>query len=285
MSCDIVELAIFINNTLHLNKIPFDFLTRIETTSLISLDILKLLSIDCIVNTIKPYKDIKVEDEVKLKYQPLCSIHLKEVFKKIEKNGQYIYISMNHFEDKLLENKNYKNFCHCFFHHQFHFVLKLINFNQNFINVEPVIIHDKSNFLKHQKIAREKEKNYNLIYNVEKYIRCPCCLATICGLSIYHKEIDGKLPTKLSQINNEFNRALILIKNDRINIESLCKNSQIIFKCDNLIDYYKKIYNICKNLKWNYDDIISVLHDKHYKLLKQCELLRDKNCDSNKNWK
>ncbi len=269
---DIIETALTVNNNITLDKVPYHYLTRKETTSLIPLE---QLNMKIQMNHYQqPFKSESIEDQLKLSYQVICKDHMKDLLE----NFQYVYVSMEHIDIKL----QYKEFYYSNMYKQFHLIFKLVDWNDDYIEVESVCV-DFNEFLKHQHIARNIEQQFNLKYNLKKYITCPCCFPTLASTALYYKEMNGKWPNKLSMIDDRFSKAFVLIKNDRINIENVCKIAQYKWKCESCDDYEKCVLKLGEKYKWNYDLIISFLHKTHYSILKGCENLRDK--ESNGAWK
>jgi len=271
MKCDIIQTAVDINNRFNTNIIPYSFLTRPEKEPLMDLNKLDVL---CIQNSnyIKPYKRIIIEETLKSKYQTLCHIHLQALMDK-EKIGNYIYISMDHIVEQF---KDYKEFYNCELYNHLHIVLELYYWDDDGIYVKSVQLN-REEYLKHMEIARIKEKQYNLKYNLKEYIQCPCCLPTLCSVALYYKDNIGDLPTKLSQIPKEFSNALILIKNDRLNIENTCLIAQVKWKSHNFEQYFTKLNNICESRQWEYEKIIEFIYKNHIDIIKTSERMRDKN--------
>lgn len=279
MICDIIQTAVEINNKFNINTIPYSFLTRQEDESLMAINKLDRLRLDTSENLIQPFKELTLEDSLKLKYQPLCKSHLQALIEK-EKIGNYIYISMTHVKNMV---KEYKDFYNSEFYSHLHIVLELYHWDDESIYVKPTNLN-RSEYLKHLEIARVKERDYNLKYNLKKYIYCPCCVATLTSLTLYYTENMGCLPKKLAQIPDDFENALVLIKNDRINIELVCTEAKNKWKCENMEQYFTKLNNICKCKNWEYDKIIMYIHKNHYTILKNCERIRDKNSNAD-SWK
>lgn len=265
--CDIIETALNVNNNVTLNKIPYHYLTRKETLPLIALD---RLSMKIQMNDYtKPYIHQNLEDTLKLNYQVLCKDHMKDLLE----NFDTIYVSMDHLSEAIKEH--YKDFYYSDMYKQFHLIFKLLDWDDDCLYVESISL-SKSDFLNHQYIARNFEVNFNLKHNIKKYISCPCCFPTLIGTGLYYKEMNGKLPTKLAMIDERFKNALVLIKNDRINIENVCKVSQLKWKCYNYDDYEKKLKQFGEKYKWDFNQIVGNLHKTHYDILKSCERVRDK---------
>jgi hypothetical protein len=281
MFCDIINTATTINNNFKLTNIPYHFLTRKETEALIDLNILDKLKIDISDNKkyTQPFKQFSMEDSLKLQYQPLCNIHLQAL---IEKEKDYIYISMEHIVDEF--KKDEKHFYDLELYKQFHLILQLERFDDSGMVVKNTTL-TRTEYLKHQELARTKEKQYNLKYNLKEYYNCPCCLSTIASIAFYYKDNCGGLPTKISQIPKEFENALILVKNDRINITNLCNVAQRKFKSQTFEEYFFKIRNVCESRQWDYDKVITYIHKTHYDIVKIGERLRDKNSDNEWNTK
>lgn len=263
---DIIETALTINNSVTLTKIPYHYLTRKETMSLLPLD---RLSMKIQMNHYtQPYTHCTIEDTLKLNYQVICKDHMKELLE----NFDVIYVSMEHLADAI--KGHHKDFYYSDMYKQFHFVFQLVDWDDEGLNVE-IMPLNHIEFIKHQHIARKFEVNFNLKYNLKKYITCPCCFPTLVSIGLYMKEMEGKLPTKLAMIDERFANALVLIKNDRINIENVCKVSQLKWKCYCYDDYEKKLKQIGDKYKWDFNQIVSYLHKNHYDILKSCERVRD----------
>jgi len=276
---DIIDEAISINNNFSQKIIPYHFLTRQETEPLIDLQKLDSLKIKPSNYTL-PYKHHSVEDLLKLKYQIPCIAHLQSLMDE-EKEGNFIYISMQHIVKDFKESK--KDFYNLSFHKQFHLVLEFYHHDEDHIYVKNTNL-TRVDFMKHQELARIKEKTFNLKYNLKKYYTCPCCLATLASVSLFYKDNKLMMPTKIDKIDPVFNNALILIKNDRINIKNVLMVAEKKFKSSNFEEYFKKIRNVCELKDWDYDKIIHYIYNLHYDIMKSCESIRDKN-SNNDTWK
>ena len=271
---DIIETALTLNNSVTLTKIPYDYLTRKETIPLIPID--KLSMKIQMMQYAQPYVHYNIEDTLKLNYQVMCKDHVKDLLE----NFDIIYVSMEHLADAIKEH--HKDFYYSDMYKQFHLTFQLLDWDDEGLHVE-ILNLNAIEFIKHQHIARNFETNFNIKHNIKKYITCPCCFPTIVATGLYYKEMNGKLPTKLAMIDERFEDAMILIKNDRINIENIFKVSQLKWKCFNCDDYEKKMKWIGEKYKWDFDPIVKYLHKNHYEILKSCERVRDNS--SNGDWK
>ena len=279
MMCDIITTGLIINNNINITSIPCSYLARIEKQELQSLDKLNNLIIEITDNNVIPYKEENIETTMQYKYQPLCNTHIKTILTTNEKIGNYIYVSMDHFKDDI--KMDYKEFYYTDSHLHLHFVLQFCGWDNDFIKVKQVLINNKEEYLLHQDMARKKEQRYNLKYNLKEYLKCPCCLPTICGVGLFYKDTKGNYPMKLYDIHDDFKKALTLFKNDRINMSTLCNLAEKKWKCDTYEKYHKKIYFICEKHNWNFNTIISFIHNTHYNLLKDCERIKEKSCNNN----
>lgn len=273
MICDIIETSVEINNRFNINIIPYSYLTRIEKEPLMALNKLDRLRLEKSEYHCKEFISLSVEESLKLKYQPLCNTHLQKLIEH-EKIGNIIYISMAHIADSFKET--HKDFYFSELYNHFHIVLELYHWDDSGIYVKSVTLN-RIEYLRHQELARVKEKQYNLKHNLKEYITCPCCVSTFCSIALYYNDNMGYLPTKLSQIPDDFSNALVLLKNDRISIENVCVVAKNKWKSQNFEQYFTKLKNICESRQWDYEKIISYIHKTHYAILKTCENLRDKN--------
>lgn len=273
--CDVIEQALSINNSFNKNIIPYEFLTRQETEPLIDLHKLDKLKISpC--NTVLPYKHLVIEDSLKLKYQTLCRIHLQALVEE-EKIGNYIYVSMQHLVELFRYTK--KDFYNLGFHEHLHVVLELYHWDDDGIYVKNTNL-TRHEYMRHQELARIKEKTYNLKYNLKKYYTCPCCLSTLASISLYYKDNNITLPTKIDKIDPAFKNALVFLKNDRISIKNVLSVAEIKFKASDFEQYFKKIRNICELKEWDFEKIIHYIYKLHYAIMKSCENMRDKNSNT-----
>ncbi len=272
---DIIQTALELNNSVTLTKIPYHYLTRIETTPLIALN--KLSIKIQMTNYIQPYIENNTESLLKLKYQIMCKDHMKDLLE----NFDTIYVSMAHLADAIKVQE--KDFYYSDMYKQFHLVFQLLDWDDDELHVK-IMPLDYSNFLKHQEIARSFECNFNLKHNVKRYISCPSCFPTIAGTGLYYKEMNGKLPNKLATIEPQFMNAFVLIKSDRIPVETICRTALTKWKVNNCQEYEKKMTQLAENNRWHFDLIISALHKTHYTILKGCERIRDKESE-NGAWK
>ena len=270
---DIIETALNLHNNVTLTKIPYHYLTRKETLPLISLD---RLSMKIQMNQyVQPYVHQSMEDILKLDYQVPCKDHVKDLLE----NFDIIYVSMAHLSNDIKEHN--KEFYYSEMYKQFHFTFQLLDWNEEFLNVQ-IIPLNQNDFINHQYIARKFEINFNLKHNLKKYITCPCCFPTLVGISLFYKEMNGKVPTKLAMIDERYKNALVLIKNDRINLENVFKVAQTKWKCHTYENYEKRLVTLGEKHKWDFQNIVIDLHKTHYSILKNCERLRDQ---SNAQWK
>lgn len=273
MICDIIETGVKINNGFNINIIPYSYLTRIEKEPLMALNKLDRLFIEMSNNHNKEFALLSMEDDLKLKYQTLCNAHLQKLIDH-EKIGNIIYISMEHYVDSFKET--HKDFYFSELYRHLHIVLELYHWDDSGIYVKNVPLNRKE-FMRHQELARVKEKQYNLKHNLKEYFTCHYCLATLCSIALYYQDNMGYSPTKLSQIPSDFSNALVLLKNDRISIGNVCTVSKNKWKSPNFEQYFIKLKNICESRQWDYEKIISYIHKTHYAIMKTCEHIRDKN--------
>ena len=276
MLIDIIDTAIKINNTITLTEIPYTFLVRKESEPLINIDLLRYLK--CDMNKITytlPFSHIKPEQQMLLDYQQPCSKHLYDIADQYLQTTDIIYVSMIHI-GKLLKTTQPAFYCseyynYGYLHKHLHLVLRVKTYSDTTMDIEPVHITSREDYIKHLDLARQTEKQFNLKWVLKTHYDCPHCLPTICCLSLHHQ------PHKRHQVPKEFDDALLLVKNDRIDVKLLCSLSQERWKCQTLEAYECKIYDICAKRDWDYQKIITFIHKSHYALFKACESLRDKN--------
>ena len=267
---DVIETALLVNNSVALTRIPYHYLTRPYTEPLMPLD---RLSMKIQMNhPYQPFIPCNMEDSLKTSYQVMCKDHMKALLE----NFDIIYVSFNHFSDYIKDN--FKEFYYTDMYKQFHLVFRLVDWDDEGLDVE-IILQDKKSYMRHQYVARQFETNFNLQNNLKPYITCPCCFPTMAGTALYYKE---KLPTKLTMIDSAFAKAFVLVRNDRIGIENICKVALLKWKCHNDEDYEKYLMNMGKKHKWQYNNILSELHKTHYAIIKTCESVKEKQCHS---WK
>lgn len=279
MICDIIETCVEINNSFNINIIPYSYLTRVEKEPLMALNKLNMIRLEISSNYVKYYKPpISIENSMILKYQTLCDTHLQKLLEH-EKIGNYIYICMDHISDSF--KTKYKDFYLSELYNHLFIVLELYHYDDLGIYVKSVNLN-RLEFMKHQELARAKSNLYNLKYNLKEYITCPCCVSTLCGISLYYKDNMGGLPKNISQIPNDFNNALVLFKNDRMTTENIFNVAQKKWKSNTFEQYFIKLKNVCESRQWEYEKIISYIHKSHFDIYKVCERLRDKN--SNDLW-
>ena len=255
MICDIVETALIVNNSVNLTRIPYNYLTRIETLPLTSLDKLSHMKIQ-MNQYYQPYVPMSMEDTLKLKYQTLCDVHTRHVLNHLESN--IIYVSMDHLSEAI--KNEYKDFYYCDMYKQFHFVFQLHDWDDCGLNVSSVKFENQVSFLLQQDLARQQEKLFNLKYHLKEYIACPCCMPTLCGMAIFYKDTTGKLPTRLANISSDFDKALVMIKSDRMDVLNICKMAQTKWKTSDCEGYTRKMAQIGEKCKWDYNTIISFVH-------------------------
>jgi hypothetical protein len=280
---NVVDTGLIINNTCSLKYIPYSFLTRPEKNGdeLISLNDLYNMNLHGYSRGIFPYNNQEVIDDLKLDYQILCNEHIKEIL--LNNQEKYIYISMQHATNTI--NKTYKNFIVHNYHKQLHLILEVLSYNDENINVKPVIINNIDDFLEHQKIARIKEKQFNLKYNIKDYIHCPYCFPTMCSTYFYYKELHKSIPTKKSSIDKEFKKAFILIRHDRIKIDIFFNLTLKKWKCDSYNSYINKLNFIGLKYNWDFNAIITYIHTNHYNIYKSYERINEKKYDNDWNIK
>lgn len=264
----LVLKAMMINNHHQLQTIPFSFLTRIEKPQekLLSLTTLNQFNVDHETSFFTPFKPSLVIDQIQCDYQPLCHHHMKSILDCQYQPDDYIYISMQHIKYFI------KNFDFQFFQldmfNQFHLILQIKSINDKTLTVQPVMMNDKMNFLKHQEKARIDEKKFNLIYQLKNYIHCPFCVPTLCSTFLMYKKLNQPIPKSLSFVDDQYKKAFVLIKNDRIQLITLFNLSLIKWKCNNYDEYIKKMEFIGEQHQWQYFNVINIIHKLHYNTMK-----------------
>jgi len=273
---NLVSTAMSINNTCQLTTIPFHYLTRIEKPNhpLLPIHVLNYLSTTSQQDFFVPFQNTQQIDQLLLDYQSMCHTHIKSIL--TTNASHYIYVSMTH--DK---NNNYKNFYNNHYQHQFHYIFEYISCDDQ-VFVKPVYISNINIFLNHQELARQYEKQFNLIHQIQHYIHCPYCIPTLASTFLFYKEGNKIEPKMLSLVDDEFKKAFVLIKNDRINLNKLFSLTQIKWKIHYYDDYINKINNIGQKYKWDYYQIINHIHKIHYNTMKFYERSQDKK--NNVNW-
>lgn len=262
----VIEKAMTMNNTHALTLIPYHFLTRIEKANekMLPLEQLKHMMIkESQDYKFCPFIESQVVDQLLLDYQPLCRYHMKSILDCQEKPGDIIYISMAHIKKEI----NHELYNH-YFAFQFHLVLELVSWDDQMIIVKPVVIKDQLTFLKHQHAAREKEKTFNLIYQLQHYIHCPYCVPTLCSTFFYYKQNNQVLPKVVSHVNDHFKKAFVLVKDDRVDLIKLFNLTQIKWHCNHYDDYIHKIEKMGEQYEWQYHQIIEHIHKLHYNTMK-----------------
>lgn len=267
MICDIVESARAMNNLFSYDNIPYDYLTRKESDTLIDLELLENLKIP-IVNRNIPFEYLKPEQQMILDYQQPCLHHLQEAFTEYTKKHDYIYISMIHFKDLIKQHA--PNFYYSQYYKHLHFVL-VGRPEEHRIQVKAVEINDRTTFMMHQTAARQAEKHFNLKYHLQEHYDCTDCLPTLCGLALYYK------PKCIADVPTRYNNSLLLIKNDRIRIGNICEKALQKWHIQSHEEYLNKMYDICAKREWSYEKIITYIHKTHYGLFKASEWQRDRN--------
>lgn len=187
-------------------------------------------------------------------YQPLCQKHLRAAFLEYYYHHDIIYVSFSHFNHTL----------------DGYFVLKVINHDVEFIDVE-VLKCNIDEFMYHQQKAIQSSKLFNMKYQLKHYYKCLDCLPTIASYTLQHPiKINNK-----SEILPEYRKAFEFVKNNREDINLICYYAKDAWDCFNLASYMNKIESICVQRRFDYQKIMNYLSTIHSRLPKKLNAIKE----------